>query len=88
MGEIGMEIQSTLITEQTQERAVIEMLLADNPDAEAAGQFLKVRLSIPSAPIPRVSELQLVALRHTREIVTEHIRALQALLGRHNVDIP
>jgi len=83
-----MKIQSTHISEQTGEHALIEMLLADNQDVETSGEFLRLRLSIPSSAIPRVSELQLVALRHARELIGEHIQRLQVLLGRHNVDIP
>ena len=82
-----MKIQSTRITDQTDESAVIEMFLADAPTAEDAGEFLKLRLKIPSAAIPRVAELNLVALRRMREIIDEHIRHFQSLAGRHHVDI-
>ena len=82
-----MKIQNTRINEQTDESASIELFLADKPDAEISGEFLKLRLSIVSAPIPRVSQLQLVALRRTRELIDEQIVRLQSLLSRHHVDI-
>lgn len=83
-----MKIQSTRITEQTDDQAVIEMLISESADAEDSGDFLKIRLSIPSAPVPSVSALQLVAFRHVRELVNEKIQALQSLLSQHGVDIP
>jgi hypothetical protein len=83
-----MKLQSVRITEQTAEGAVLEMLLAEAVDTEDSGEFLKFRLSIPSAPVPRVAELQIVALRRVRELVSEHIQRLQSLLSQHHVDIP
>ena len=83
-----MKLQSVRITEQTAESAVLEMLLADDFDAEDDGEFLKFRLPIPYGPVPRVSVLQLVALRRARELIDEHIQDAQNLLRQHHVDIP
>ena len=84
-----MKILNTAIPELTDEKAVIEVLIADAPEAETDGDFfLKFRLSIPSAPAPRVAVLQLVALRHARELIDEQTDQIQSLLRKNNVDIP
>ena len=84
-----MKIQSTLITETSADSTLIEILLSDSPDAEtASGEFLRARLSIPSGPVPRVSVLQVIALRRMRLLIDERIREIQSLLSLNHVDIP
>ena len=82
-----MKIQSTLISAQTDERAVIELFLSENPNPVENVEFLRVKLPIHSAPAPRVEELQLVVLRRTREIIDGQIQRLQSLLRQHHVNI-
>ena len=84
----AMKIQSTIIREQANEHTMIELLLAENPDAEVAGEFLKCRLLILCHQAPRVALLQLRALRRMRQITDEHIQVLQDLLRRTGEDIP
>lgn len=84
-----MTIQSTRITEQTADRAVIEILLADRADAETTSDaFVKFREVIPSAPAPYIAQLQLVALERARARVMAEIEGLRALMRDNHVDIP
>lgn len=83
-----MSIQSMRITDQTDDHAVIEMLIANDAEAEISGEFLKFRVPIPCEPVPHVEVLQLVALRRVRELVDAQIQRSQTLLRQHHVDIP
>jgi hypothetical protein len=85
-----MKIQSTLITEQTADGAVIEMFLAEEPRGDGAlpKEFLMLRLSVPSDSVQHVAVLQLIALRNARTLIDARIQGAQDQLRLRDIDIP
>lgn len=82
------KIQTTLISEVTDSTAVVEMLISDAPDTDDSRQFVHLRSPIPCDPVPRVSIVQIAALRHAKGLIDAQIRGLQSALNRNDVDIP
>ena len=79
---VTIKIQKTIVTE-TQTGFVMEMIVADAPDEEAAIDHLQFRVTIDTDDqYPRLAKLQKVALTHARDAISQEIRRLE-LAERH-----
>jgi hypothetical protein len=71
-----MYIQSTKVTDLPQNRAVIEVVMADAREPQQAREHIAFRLEMESNPKRSFLEIQQLVLQRVRDLVGEQLEAI------------
>jgi hypothetical protein len=71
-----MYIQSTKVTDLPQNRAVIEVVMADAREPQQAKEHIAFRLEIDSDPKRSFLEIQQLVLQRVRDVVAEQLESI------------
>jgi hypothetical protein len=71
-----MYIQSTKVTELPENRAVVEVVMADAREPQQAKEHIAFRLEIESDPSRTFFAIQQLVLQRVRDVVAEHVESI------------